>query len=89
MITTAKVAFRNSCGSSIAERPLSRARRQSEEGDGEDRTAGTVQGGPHAVAGSNGTELGVRDVLHTSMPLPAPKDLSSLGDPCQFMQTLH
>jgi hypothetical protein len=43
MITAAKIAFRNSCGSSIIARPLSRARRQSEEEGGEDRTARTVQ----------------------------------------------
>jgi hypothetical protein len=43
MITAAKIAFRNSCGSSIISRPLSRARRQCEEGDGEDRTARAVQ----------------------------------------------
>jgi hypothetical protein len=43
MITAAKIAFRNSCGSSIIARPFSRAQRQSEEGDGEDRTARAVQ----------------------------------------------
>jgi hypothetical protein len=43
MITAAKIAFRNSCGSSIIAPPLSRARRQSEEGDCEDRTARAVQ----------------------------------------------
>jgi hypothetical protein len=43
MITAAKIAFRNSCGSSIIVRPLSRARRQSKEGDCEDRSARAVQ----------------------------------------------
>jgi hypothetical protein len=43
MTTAPKIVVRNSCGSSIAERPLSRARRQSEEGEGEDRAAGAVQ----------------------------------------------
>jgi hypothetical protein len=43
MITAPKTAFRNSCGSSIIGWPLSRARSQSEEGEGEDRTAGAVQ----------------------------------------------
>jgi hypothetical protein len=43
MITAAKIVFRNSGGSSIIARPLSRARRQSEEGEGEDRTARAVQ----------------------------------------------
>ena len=42
-ITAAKIAFRNSGGSSITERPLGRAGRQSEEGHGEDRTARAVQ----------------------------------------------
>jgi hypothetical protein len=42
MITAAKIAFRNSCGSSIIGWPVSRARRQSEEGEGEDRTARAV-----------------------------------------------
>jgi hypothetical protein len=43
MINAAKVAFRNSWGSSITERPLSRARRQSEEGEREDSAARAVQ----------------------------------------------
>jgi hypothetical protein len=43
MIAAAKIVFRNSCGSLIIVRPLSRARRQSEEGECEDRTARGVQ----------------------------------------------
>jgi hypothetical protein len=42
MTTAPKIVVRNSGGSSIAERPLSRTRRHSEEGEGEDRAARAV-----------------------------------------------